>query len=220
MVEWKTVALPFPESDVTHCVMYRQVSALEVEAFNLPLTTSDNETISLIKDVFSLFGHIDEVTLHGKKAVIKFESENGLNRAVTQKRKHQRVVPSAFRGEFGIDSFIAKYNEVHPDLDTLERVSNEFIEQFEKKEQESRDLAGGRHVVRMTEAEMHELMQKHQKKMMNMQSGDFYAFQQKDRPNLATELLSTEGPAPRHMKKKPKTKKPNLAFTPKKADRQ
>ena len=218
MSEWKVVPLAFPDSNVTHSLIYRQSSALEIEVFNLPLTSSDDETSALVKDVFSVFGHIDEVLVKGNHAVVKFESENGHQRAMAQKRKHQRILPNPFRGEFGIESFIAKYNEVHPDMETLERVSSEFIEQFEKKEQETRELSG-KHVFRMTEAEKHELMQKYQKKMRDMQSNDFYTFQQKDRPNLAKELLTDEGPAPRHMKKKPKVKKPNLAFTPKKADR-
>ena len=220
MVEWKTISLPFADSDVTHTVYYKPISALEVEVFNLPLAATETDVQDLIKEVFSLFGHLDEVIVKHKKAVVKFESEKGLTRALEQRKKHSRIIPKASCGVFGIESFIAKYNQRHPSLATLERVSNEFIEQFEKKEAELKESSGGRHVARMTEAEMNAIMQKYQQKVKAMQSKDFYSFQQKDRPNLAKELLSDEGPVPRHMKKKPKVKKPNLAFTPKKSNRQ
>jgi hypothetical protein len=201
MVEWKTLDLPLPNTSVSHTLFYKASSALEVEVFNLPLAETPEDQIGLLTNVFSLFGHVDSVTV-SKHATVKFESTKGIERAMAGRRKHSRDLPLAVAGTFGIEYFIAKYQKVHPPMDVLERVSSEYIREFEAKEKERR----GKHVVQMTEAETHEVMRKYHEKVKKMQSTDFYAFQQKDRPSLVSELLSDEGPAPRHLKKKPKPK--------------
>jgi hypothetical protein len=202
---WSTLRLPFPESQVAHTLFYRRASALEIEVFNLPLASSDDELRSHLHDIFSMFGHLDSVSLTStSKATVKFDTTKGVQRAVEGRRKHARELPHACAGSFGIEHFIAKYREVHPPSDVLERVSSDYIRQFEAKEHEMRQQAGTRQVVRVSEAEKQEIIRKHQERVKKMQATDFYLFQQKDRPNLVTELLSNDGPAPRHMKKKPK----------------
>lgn len=206
---WKTIELPFPNSDVKHAVFYKAVSALEVEVYNLPLA-GDTDMITLLTEVFTLFGDVDEVQVAKDKAIVKFETAHGCDRAKEGRAKHSRAVPYAFKGEYGINKFVAKFNELHPPLETLERVSNEQIELFEQREAEIRERSGGRKVIRLTEAEKRKYVLEYQQKVQKMKSSDFYNFQQKDRPNLITEMLTDDGPAPRHMKKAPKVRKPNL----------
>jgi hypothetical protein len=205
---WSTLSLPFPESQVTHRLFYRQSSALEIDVFNLPLASSDDDLESHLRTIFSMFGHVDSVSLTSTSAAtVKFDTPKGVQRAVNGRRKHAREVPGAFAGSFGIEYFLAKYREVHPPSEVLERVSSEYIRQFEAKEQEMRRQPGARHVVKVSEAEKQEVIRKHQERVKKMQATDFYLFQQKDRPNLVTELLSNDGPAPRHLKKRPKLKR-------------
>jgi hypothetical protein len=202
MNDWKTLLLPIPDSQISHTLFYRASSALELDVFNLPLASNSESLIQLLTEIFSLFGMVESVKLVKKYATIKFESEKGIERALTGRKKHSRDFPIPIAGNFGIDHFVAKYQEVHPPIETLERLSSEFIHEFEEKEKQKNT----KHVMKMTEAEQQEIMRKYQEKVKKMQSTDFYAFQQKDRPNLVTELLSNDGPAPRHLKKKPKLK--------------
>lgn len=203
---WETLDLPFPNSSATHTLFYKMISALEVEVYNVPLADNSANLKNKMKEIFSLFGHVDEVTLDAEKdtVVVKFETQKGIERAMIQKRKHAYATPDAFAGEFGLDRYINKYRTLHPDIETLERVSSEIIAQFEEIEKQNK-MVSGRKVVRMTEAEKKEYMNRYQEKAKKMQSGDFYAFQQRDRPNLATALLTNEVKA-LHMKKKPKKK--------------
>jgi hypothetical protein len=204
MEDWKTLSLPMPNSSVTHTLFYKVSSALEVDVFNLPLSSSPESQQQKLCEIFAVFGRVESVTLlqNSQSATVKFESTKGIQRASEGRRKHARDLPLAVAGTFGIEHFIEKYNEVHPPIETLERTSSEFIRAFEEKEQKDRT----KRVVRMTEAEQQELLRKFDEKVKKMQSTDFYAFQQKDRPNLVTELLANDGPAPRHLKKKPKVK--------------
>ena len=182
-------------------------SALEIAVFNLPLATNKENLTNLLESIFSLFGHIDEITFpNSESAIIKFQSQKGLERAVNQKKKHSREIPYAQSGVFGLERYIGKYHDLHPDVEVLERVSREYIEQFEKQEEENRKFTKSRHVLRLTEAEKNDMKNKYLQKVKRMQSNDFYSFQIRGKLNLATGLLSNDGPAPRHLKKKPKEK--------------
>lgn len=206
--EWLTIQLPYSNSISTHTIFYRTESALELQVFNLPLATNKDSITNIIESTFSIFGHVEEVTFPSDvSAIIKFQSEKGLQRAIQQKKKHSRELPNATSGVFGLDRYISKYEQAHPDTDVLERVSNEYIAQFEKKEREIGKTTNRNRVTRLTEAEKNEIIAKYQQKAKKMQSNDFYEFQQRNRLNLANGLLSNDGPAPRHLKKKPKEKK-------------
>ena len=205
--EWKTLQVPYPESKASHSIFYRIESALEIVVFNLPLATNKENLTTLLESIFSLFGHIDDITFpNSESAVIKFQSHKGLERAINQKKKHSREIPYARSGVFGLERYVRKYHELHPDVEVLERVSREYIEQFEKREEENRKVTKGRKVMRLTEAEKNEMMNKYRQKVKRMQSNDFYSFQMRGKLNLATGLISNDGPAPRHLKKKPKEK--------------
>jgi hypothetical protein len=205
---WRTLSLPFPGSPVTQTLFYRQLSALEIEVFNLPLASSDDDLQSRLHQIFSMFGYLDSVSLTStSKATIEFQSKKGVRRAVKGRRTHVQLLPHATAGSFGIDYFIARYREVHPPNRVLVRVSSDYIRQFEAKEREMARLAGPRPFVRVTEVEKQEIIQKDEARIKKMCATDFYLFQQKDRPNLLTMLLSNDRPAPKHLKKKPKPKR-------------
>lgn len=216
--EWKTIQLPYANSIATHTVFYRMESALELQVFNLPLATNRDTITSILESAFSLFGHVDEVAFpSATSASVRFQSEKGLQRALSQQRKHSREAPHAAAGTFGLERYVAKYAQVHPDADVLERVSNEYIAQFEKQEREMNRGVNRKHVTRLTEAEKSEMLSKYQQKAKRMQSSDFYEFQQRNRLSLANGLLSNDGPAPRHLKKQPKVRKPVTTQPPRKA---
>jgi hypothetical protein len=124
-----------PESQVTPCLFYQQTSALEIDAFNLPLASSDDDLESHLRMIFSMFGHVDSVSLTSTSvATVKFDTPKGAQRAVNGRRKHAWEVPRAFAGSFGIEYFLTKYCQLHPPSDVLERVSSEYIHQFEANE--------------------------------------------------------------------------------------
>lgn len=205
--QFLTLELPYPDSKVTHTIFYKLESALEIRVFNLPLTdTAENLNLHL-SDIFSIFGHVEEVSVSkdSRIAIVKFQSEKGLQRAISMKKKHQSI-PSAVRGQFGVQRYLDRYMLYHPPIETLKKTAYDYIAEFEEKEKEMQQASAGRKVVRMTEAEQREIMDKYQQKAKRMQSSDFYAFQQKGRPTLASELLSNEI-KPRHLKKIPKEKK-------------
>ncbi|OHT00963.1 hypothetical protein TRFO_32177 [Tritrichomonas foetus] len=206
MENLKSFELPYPASNATHTIFYKMESALEIKIYNLPLAATNDDLKDQLTDVFSLFGHIEEVSIGKDIALIKFQTEKGLQRAISQKKKHSRDIPEAVKGQFGVERYINKYRQIHPPLETLERVSSEYIAQFEEKEREAQMATGTRKVVKLTEAEQREMIEKYQQKAKQMQSPDFYGFQQNNKPNLATELLSNEI-TPRHLKKMPKEKK-------------
>jgi hypothetical protein len=204
MSDFQTLQLPLPGSAVTHTLFYRASSALEVDAFNLPLAASAEDAMRHLTDIFGLFGRVAGVALakDGRRATVTFESRAGAERALAGRRKHGRDPPLAVAGAFGLARLIAKHRERRPPLEALERVSSEFIREFEAGERQ----AAGRRTVRMTQAEEHEVMRRYHEKVKRMQSADFYSFQQRDRPSLVTELLGDDAPAPRHLKKRPKQK--------------
>ena len=201
-----SLELPYPNSNATHTLFYKMDSALEVKVFNLPLTATNEDLKNHLADIFALFGHVEEVLIGKDVAIVKFQTEKGLQRAIAQKKKHSRDTPDAVKGQFGAERYLNRYIEVHPPLETLERVSSEYIAQFEENEREAQKLSGGRRGVRLTEAEQREIIEKYQQKAKNMQSDNFYNFQLRNKPNLATEMISNEI-TPRHLKKMPKNKK-------------
>lgn len=207
-----TLELPYPNSNVTHTIFYKIESALEVRVYNLPLADTDENLNNHLSDIFSIFGHVEEVSIGKGVAIVKFQTEKGLQRAISQKKKHHQLLddasmPEAVKGQFGLQRYLDRYANIHPSIERLKKLSIDYINEFEEKEKEMQLASAGNKVVRMTEAEMREEMDKYQQKAKRMQSSDFYAFQQRGRPSLATELLSNEI-TPRHLKKKPKDKKP------------
>lgn len=217
--EFLTLELPYPESNTTHTIFYKMESALEIRVYNLPLTDTNETLETHLSDIFSIFGHVESVSIQKNTAEVKFQTEKGLQRAIAQKAKHHQEVegfslPFAVKGDFGLQRYIAKYKERNPTVDALKNISYEYIKEFEEKEREMQKSSSGHKVVKMTEAEQREIIEKYQQKAKKMQSPDFYGFQQKGRPNLATELLSNEV-VPRHLKKIPKDKKKPQSNQPK-----
>lgn len=208
--QFLTLQLPYPDSKATHTIFYKMESALEIRVYNLPLVDNKEDLINHLSDIFSIFGHVEEVLIGKDVAIVKFQTEKGLQRAISMKKKHQsqegNSIPLAVKGQFGVQRYINQYKETHPPIENLKRVSYEYIASFEEKEKEIQAASSGHKVVRMTEAEQKEIMDKYQQKAKRMQSSDFYAFQQRNKPSLATELLSNEV-KPRHLKKMPKEKK-------------
>ena len=206
---FQTLELPYPDSDATHTLFYRQVSENEVEVFNMPLHRDEESLKELLTSVYQCFGSVDSVAIDGDKATVQFESEKGMKRAMNKQKKHTSPpLPSAVAGDFGLDAMIKDYEERHPDVDVLERISNEFIEAFEAREREMKEnqTVPARMVTKMTTAEMNEAMRRYREKVKKMQSTNFYAFQTKNVPNLVTSMLTEQEKEPRHLKKQPKKK--------------
>ncbi|KAK8884343.1 hypothetical protein M9Y10_043452 [Tritrichomonas musculus] len=211
MQDLKTLELPYTNSKATHTLFYEAESALEIKVYNLPLADANENLKDHLSDIFSIFGHIEEVSVGKDVAIVKFQTEKGLQRALSQKKKHhldsdENSLPEATKGQFGIQRYLDKYAQLHPPIEDLKKLSYDYIKEFEEKEKEMQRASGGRKTVRMTEAEQREILDKYNQKAKAMQSTDFYAFQQRGRPSLATELLSNEV-VPRHLKKIPKDKK-------------
>ena len=206
--QFATIQLPFPDSNVTHTIFYRAYSGLEIEIFNLPLYSDDEELISLLKNAFSVFGKVADVKLENKTAILQFQSADRWEHAMSQQPKHEKKPPPPIAGHFGVERYINQYQEHHPDQEILEKFSSDIIAEFEEKERKMKEVQGSsRHVARLTQAEVNALMKKHQERMQKMQSTDFYAFQQRGKKNLFLDN-SNEPEPPRHLKKKPKKKSP------------
>ena len=192
----------------TQSIYYREISAHQVEVMNIPLASSDEELISLLKNAFSVFGSVMEIELPNRSQnidniIVTFRHSMALRRAVLTDEADSGQA-ACDEKSFGVNRYIEKFKRMKPSLEELESVSNKEIEAFEKQEDEARKRAGTSKVARHTEAEMKEIIEKYKQKEQQMFSKDFYGFQQK---TLYTALLSEDDkPAPRHLKKQPKKK--------------
>ena len=208
MSEIQEIRLKYPESESTHSLFYKKISDLEISVFNPPLTDSQDSLKQIIEQTFLVFGYIDSVSISGSSIQVKFSDEKGMMRALLKKQKTNRSLPPAYSGVFGVDYYKNLFKDKRPSIDVLERISTTYIKSFEDNEKAMREASGSsRHVVKMTEAEKQEIIRKYQEKTKQMMSSDFYGFQQKDRPSLATALLAPVKPEPRHLKKQPKKNK-------------
>lgn len=204
---WKIIKLQYPDSESTHSIFYQKHSALELEAYNFPLTDNTDQIIKIFEETFSLYGKLDSVTIDGSQAIIKFQNEKSLDRALLEKFKHHDAeLPPAYSGDFGVEYFKKKYMQQRPEVADLEKSAYEQIKAIDKRDNEARANAGTKHIARHTEAETQAILEKYQKTIQKMQSTDFYEFQQKNKPNLYTALLGEEVKQPRHLKKQPKKK--------------
>lgn len=204
---WKVLKLPYRDSNVQHSVFYKKHSALELEAYNFPLTDTNDKIQNILEEAFALFGKIDTITIEGNQAIIKYQNEKSLDRALLEKFKHNDAQPPEVGiGEFGVEYFKQKYMKSRPDVADLEKSAYEQIQAIDKRDAEARANAGTKKIARQTEAETQAIIRKYQETAAKMQTSDFYAFQQKNKPNLYTSLLGEEVKQPRHLKKQPKKK--------------
>ena len=201
--------LPYPNSKSTHTMYYKMINDIEIEVFNLPLSNSNEKLKELLEISFSIYDDIEEVKLTDKdSAIIKFINNKGLLNAISLTIENQKDLPFAFAGNFGINEFIERHKNNNPSIETLERISTDYIKKFEEMEKLKKEASGpSRHTIQLTEAEKQEMISKHLEKSKKMMSNDFYGFQQKGRTNLATALLSKNVIEPRHLKKKSKKDK-------------